>query len=221
MKLLRLMVLTAVCAVLPARVFAQSDFIDWLEQLSGPGPFHGYFMSVGSRAFCTLDEGDGQKIRWWCADDSSPKIRQVVNAEFAFASSDDHSRFQDATSEPQNTLPVHATRVVANYYYRFHPMLDLGVGAGVIVFSGDDFTNQVHPILTPLTLTFTPFGFLHGEKDVRWGRVFRVIYSERYILGDIRAADFHSFASTYLKQGEFNRNVSLSLDFWPILFKNH
>src|SRR5215470_1712626 len=119
MKLLRLMVLTAVCALLPARVFAQSDFIDWLEQLSGPGPFHGYFMSVGSRALCTLDEGDGQKIRWWCADDSSPKIRQVVNAEFAFASSDDNRRFQDALSEPQNTLPVRATRVVANYYYRF------------------------------------------------------------------------------------------------------
>jgi hypothetical protein len=214
-------VLAALCALArPTTVFAQSDIIDWLESLSGPGPFHGYFTSVGSRAFCTVDEGGGQTIRWWCPDDSDRRIKSVVAAEFAWGSSDDHTRFSDATSEPQNTLPVHATRVLANYYYRFHPMLDLGVGAGVVVFSGDDFSKQVHPILSPLTLTFTPFGFLHDEKNIRWGRVFKVQFSERYILGDIRAADFHSLASTYLKQGEFNRNIAIAVDFWPVLFPN-
>lgn len=212
-------VLAATCLLaLPTTAYAQSDFIDWLEGLSGPGPFHGYFMSASSRAFCTVADSNGQTIRWWCPDDTDRNIRTVLSAEFAFASSDSNPRFADAASEPQNRLPVHATRVVANYSYRFHPMLDLGVGAGVIVFSGDDFTNQVHPLLSPLTLTFTPFGFLHDEKNARWGRVLRVKFSERYILGDIRAADFHSFASTYLKQGEFNRNISIGVDFWPVLF---
>jgi hypothetical protein len=223
MKRVLFVVLVALCALArPTSVFAQSDIIDWLESLSGPGPFHGYFMSVSSRAFCSVDEGrgQGQRIKWWCADDSDRRIKQVVEAEFAFTSSDSHTRFQDALSEAQNTQPVHATRVIGNYYYRFHPMLDLGVGAGVIVFSGDDFTNQVHPILSPLTLKFTPFGFLHGDKSLRWGRVFRVEFAERFILGDIRAADFHSFVSTYVKQGEWNRQLSLAVDFWPVLFKN-
>ena len=221
MRRVLFLVLVALCALArPASVYAQSDFIDWLEGLSGPGPFHGYFMSVGSRAFCTVDDGNGQKIKWWCADDSSRAVRTVLAAEFAFGSSDSNTRFSDAPSEPQNTLPVHATRVLANYYYRFHPMLDLGVGAGAIVFSGDDFTNQVHPVLTPLTLSFTPFGFLHEAKNIRWGRVIHVNFSERYILGDIRAADFNSAASKYLKEGEFNRNISIAVDLWPVLFKN-
>ncbi|HUK36111.1 MAG TPA: hypothetical protein VLV86_19475 [Vicinamibacterales bacterium] len=222
MKRALFLAVAALCALArPATVYAQSDFIDWLESLSGPGPFHGYFTSVGSRVFCTMDDGSGQMIKWWCADDSSPKVKNVVAVDFAWSTSGDHTRFSDATAEAQNTLPVHASRILANYYYRFHPMVDLGVGAGVIVFSGDDFSKQVHPILSPLTLSFTPFGFLHGEQSIRWGRVLKLEFSERYILGDIRAADFGSSLSTYLKQGEFNSNFSVAVDFWPVLFKNH
>ena len=117
-----------------------------------------------------------------------------------------------------NVLPVHATRVMVNYQYRFHPMLDLGVGAGTIVFSGDDFANQTHPVLTPLTMTFTPLGFIKGDKE-KWGRVLRLKYSERYILGDIRAQDFHSVVSKYVKNGEWNTGISLSLDVWPFLVR--
>ncbi len=197
----------------PASVYAQSDFIDWLESLSGPGPFHGYFMSASSRVFCTVSDGGGQSARW-CFDDTDEKIKTVMTAEFAYASSDGNPRFSDATAEAQNTLPVHATRVLVNYQYRFHPMIDLGVGLGTIVFSGDDFTNQVHPVLTPLTLTFTPLGFMKGEK-AKWGRVLRVKYSERFILGDIRAQDFNSNVSTYFKSGEWNTGISVGVDFWP------
>jgi len=201
----------------PTGAFAQSEFIDWLEGLSGPGPFHGYFMSGNSRVFCTVSDGGGQSAKW-CFDDTDEKITSVMTAEFAFASSDSNPRFADAAAESQNTLPVHATRVLVNYQYRFHPMIDLGVGLGAMVFSGDDFTNQTHPILTPLTLTFTPLGFLKGDK-AKWGRVLRVKYSERYILGDLRAQDFHSLVSKYVKNGEWNTNISVGVDFWPFLIR--
>jgi hypothetical protein len=217
MKRLLLIVVVALCALArPINAYAQSDFLDWLESLSGPGPFHGYFMSASSRVFCTL--GDGEQRASWCLDDTSEKIKSVMTAEFAFASSDSNIRFTDATAEPQNVLPVHATRVLVNYQYRFHPMIDLGVGVGAIVFSGEDFTNQTHPILTPLTLTFTPLAFLKGDK-AKWGRVLRLKYSERYILGDIRAQDFHSLVSKYVKNGEWNTGISLGVDFWPFLVR--
>jgi len=210
--------LVAVSALLrPAHALAQSEILDWLESLSGPGPFHGYFMSAHSRVFCTFSDGGAQRADW-CFDDTSDKIRSVMTAEFAWASSDSNLRFADATTEPQNVLPVHATRVMVNYQYRFHPMLDLGVGVGGIVFSGDDFTNQTHPVLTPLTMTFTPLGFIKGDK-VKWGRLLRLKYSERYILGDIRAQDFHSLVSKYVKNGEWNTGISLSVDFWPFLVR--
>lgn len=211
--------LVALCALLrPASAFAQSEFIDWLESFSGPGPFHGYFMSANSRVFCTVRDGSTQTATW-CFDDTSDKIRSVMTAEFAFTSSDSNPRFADATSEPQNALPVHATRVLVNYQYRFHPMLDLGVGVGALVFSGDDFSNQTHPILSPLTLTFTPLGFLKGDK-AKWGRVLRITYAERYVLGDLRAQDFHSVVSKYVKNGEWNTGISFGLDFWPFLVRS-
>jgi hypothetical protein len=219
MKRTLAIMVVALCALArPASVYAQSDFIDWLESLSGPGPFHGYFMSASSRVFCTSNDGGTVKADW-CFDDTSEKIKSVMTAEFAFASSDGNLRFADATTEVQNSLPVHATRVLVNYQYRFHPMVDLGVGVGAIVFSGDDFTNQAHPILTPLTMTFTPLGFLKGDK-AKWGRVLRIKYSERYILGDIRAQDFHSLVSKYVKNGEWNTGISFSLDFWPFLVRH-
>jgi hypothetical protein len=219
MKRIVLIGVVALCALMrPVSAFAQTDFLDWLEGLSGPGPFHGYFMSANSRVFCTLNDG-GTTKPGWCFDDTSQKIRTVMTAEFAWASSDSNTRFADASAEAQNTLPVHATRVLVNYYYRFHPMVDLGIGVGAIVFSGDDFTNQTHPVLTPLALTFTPLGFLHDKDNAKWGRLIRIKYSERYILGDIRATDFHSLVSTYLKHGEFNRGISLAVDFWPFLVR--
>jgi len=210
--------LVAVCALMrPASAFAQSDFLDWLESFSGPGPFHGHLRSLNSRALCTLSEDGKQRVDWWCGNDTDPRIRNVVAAEVAWPDSDSHIRFADAPTEPQNTLQVRATRVLVTYAYRFHPMLDLGVSAGALVFSGPDFPNQTHPVLSPLTLTFTPLGFLHGEKTAKWGRVIRVTYAERYVLGDIRAQDFDSLKSTYFKNGEWNTGISMAVDVWPFI----
>jgi hypothetical protein len=218
MRKLPLYLCALLLLTLPRAAHAQSDFWDFIEGFSGPGPFHGYFQSANSRVFCTVSDGGTHNARW-CFDDTSDKIRSVMTAEFAFASSDSNPRFSDAASEPQNALPVHATRVLVNYQYRFHPMVDLGVGVGALIFSGDDFANQTHPILSPFTLTFTPLGFLKGDK-AKWGRVLRITYAERYVLGDIRAQDFHSLVSKYVKNGEWNTGVSFGVDFWPFLVRS-
>jgi hypothetical protein len=216
MKRIVLIGLVAVCALMrPASAFAQTDFLDWLEGLSGPGPFHGYFMSVNSRVLCSINDGGKRSVDWWCGNDTDQRIKTVLGVEVAWPDSDSNPRFADATTELQNNGRVRATRVLVNYYYRFNSMLDVGVGAGWFNFTGADFQNQVHPILTPLTLTFTPLGFIHDEKYAKWGRLIRVKFSERYLLGDIRAQDFDSNISKYFKSGEFNRGVSVGVDFWP------
>jgi hypothetical protein len=211
--------------LVPTGAYAQSDIWDWLGELSGPGPFHASVRSIHSRAFCTVHDGGKVHIDWWCGNDTDPNIRSVVAAEVAWPDSDSNVRFSDVSTavEPQNTKPVRATRVVVNYYYRFHPMVDLGVGGGALVFSGDDFTNQVHPVLSPLNLVFTPFALVKDDKGnpARLGRVIRFKFSERYILGDIRAQDFNSLKSGYFKSGEWNPNFSVSFDLWPIIDQRH
>ena len=218
MKTLRFCVCALLLLSLPRPAYAQSDFWDWIESFSGPGPFHGSFHSVNSRLLCTESTGGTHTVNWWCGDDTRPNIRTVLSAEVAWPDSDSNPRFADAVSELQNNGKVRATRFVVNYSYRFHPMIDLGVGAGVLVFSGDDFRNQSHPVVSPLTLTFTPLGFLHGDGNVaRWGRLIRIKYAERYVMGDIRAQDFNSLKSTYFKSGEWNTNISVMVDFWPFV----
>ena len=211
----------AMFALLPAGAYAQSDIWDWLGELSGPGPFQGRLHTIHSRALCTVHDGGSVHFDWWCGNDTDPHIRWVVTAELARSDSDSNVRFSDVSTaiEPQNTNPVRATRVVVNFNYRFHPMVDLGFGAGALVFSGDDFTNQVHPVLSPLNLVFTPFALVKNDegKPARLGRVIRLKFSERYILGDIRAQDFDSLKSGYFKSGEWNPNFSVSFDLWPLI----
>jgi len=220
MKRVVLILLAAMCALArPANVYAQSDFIDWLEAFSGPGPFHTYYtLSIGTRVLCTYDEGTRHRVST-CLSDIDPKIKTVLTAEYAWASSHDNARFT-GVSDPLNNAPVNSSRVMVNYYYRFSPMLDVGVGGGAFVFTGDGFDNQTHPLLTPLALTFTPLGYLRSEKWVKWGRVIRVKFAEKYVLGDIAAADFKSPAN-YLKHGELNSEIRVGFDFWPFIARHH
>ena len=217
MKRARLCLLALLFVALPGIAHAESDFWDFLEGFSGPGPFHSYFRSIGASVHCTNDEGGTHRVGT-CLSDIDQKIKTVLTAEYAWASSHDNARFE--TVDPNNRTPVNTSRVMVNYYYRFSPMLDVGAGVGAFVFTGDGFTNQTHPMLTPLTLTFTPLGFLHGEQSAKWGRLIRIKFDEKYILGDINSLDFKSPAG-YLKNGEMNRGVAVAVDFWSLLPIRH
>ncbi len=208
MKRVVLIGVLALCALArPANAFAQGDFLDWLEQFSGPGPFHG--VTIGTRVVCVRDNA-GTLEHGLCFNDTDPNIKTVMNVEFGFATSGSQARFPDT---PNDVGVVHASRLNVTYMYRVSPMLDVGIGIGALTFSGDSFENQVHPILTPFAVTFTPLGMLHGPKSVKWGRVLRVKFADRYVFSDIRAVDFHS-ASSYLKHGEFNPGFGIGVDFW-------
>ena len=217
MKWMRLCLCALFLFAMPRPAHAQSDFWDWVESFSGPGPFHSYMRSIGTRVLCTYDEGGTRRVGT-CLSDVDPKIRTVLTVQYAWASSHDNSRFEIV--DPNNRTPVNTSRFLINYYYRFSPMLDLGAGGGAFIFTGDGFDNQAHPVLTPIALTFTPLGFLHGEKSAKWGRVVRVKFDEKYVLGDINSLDFRS-PSGYLKHGEMNRGVSVGFDLWSFIPSHH
>lgn len=214
MRRFRMIALAAVFAALPAAASAQ-DILDWLNGFSGPGPFYGHFgQSVSVRALCIKEDGDGHKAGPCVLDDSDEKIKVVVGVTFSWASSHNNPRFSGAApNDPLNTLPVNASRIEATYSYRVGPMLDVGVGVGALVFSGDGFTNQAHPIFTPVQVSFVPLGFLKARPgQLHWGRLLRLRFADRYVLGDINArADFGS-TSSYLTHGEFNPSYSIGLD---------
>jgi len=207
-------VLAATCALAwPANAHAQGDFLDWLEGLSGPGPFTGVTFSM--RTVCARDDG-GKLTTNWCLNDTDSKIRTVLNVEYGWATTGKQARFPDT---PADQGVIHQQRIAATYMYRVSPMLDVGVGGGVMWLTGDapppasSFDAQVHPIFIPVAVTFTPLGMLQGPTSIKAGRILRIKFSDRYIFKEINALDFKS-ASSYLRHGEFNPSFSIGLDFW-------
>jgi len=212
MTRLRLATALAVCLLWPAGAFAQSDILDWLAEWSGPGPFMGVTFSM--RTVCARDNA-GKLTTNWCLNDTDPNIKTVLNVDYGWATTGKQARFPDT---PADIGVLHQQRVSATYMYRVGPMLDAGIGGGVLWITGDApggafIDAQVHPIFIPIAVTFTPLGMLHGPKSIKAGRILRVRFSERYVFRDISAFDFKS-ASSYLRHGEFNPSFSIGLDFW-------
>ena len=67
-RLIVLVGLFALCC--PAGAYAQSDFLDWLDSFSGPGPFHG--VTIGMRTVCLRDNAG--KLVWFCALSGSEDV---------------------------------------------------------------------------------------------------------------------------------------------------
>jgi len=224
MKKVRLIALIVLVVVRPSGACAQ-DILDWLNSFSGPGPFHGHIgQSISVRALCIKDDeqGAGHHADTCFFDDMDDKIRVLIGVTFSWTSSHDNPRFSSAAStDPLNDLPVNATRLEGTYSYRVSPMVDVGVGAGALVFSGDGFANQVHPFVTAVQMTFVPLGFLRQGAGLKWGRVLKLRFADRYVMGDINAkADFGSTAS-YLTHGEFNPSFSIGVDVLPLFARTH
>jgi hypothetical protein len=218
----RLITLVVAFALLwPAAARAQGDVLDWLGQLSGPGPYksypnpwpHSFFV----RLFC-VTEANGRHDVDTCIDDTDENIKIVVDADYGFTTSR-NSRFNDvaAALEPFNDSLINVNLFDVNYSYRISPMLDVGIGVGTMIFSGDGFNNLTRVTLTPFRISFVPLGYFSGKTGQKWGRVLRIKYSNRRIIGDLSAADFGSTKSTFVTHGEFNQAVEISLDFWPFI----
>jgi hypothetical protein len=207
----------------PLTAHAQSDLLDWLAQYSGPGPFHTnshkpLIQSANFRVVCIKDDGKGGHRADTCfLDDIDGSIKIVIGATFSWTPSTD-PRFKDAT-DPNNTQPINESRIEGTYSYRISPMLDVGVSAGAVVLTGVGFNNQTHPFFAPVQMTFVPFGFARGGWHLKWGRVLKLRFADRYVLGDIDAKNDFGSTSAYLTHGEFNPSFGITLDFLPLFAK--
>ena len=215
MRKMRFCVLAVVLALWPAAARAQDGgFWDFLESFSGPGPAKGFTLT--GRLLCI----DQQKTVYWaCFNDAKQDLKWILRLEttLPYMTTDDHPRFSDT---PNDKRPVHIYKFGGTMYYRFHPMLDMGAGLGVYMFSGEGVTQPSRLTATPLSLVFTPFGWVRSSPTAtKWGRLLRVNFSETYVMTGISPDKFSSISS-YVKGGEFVNNVSLGVDFgsfigWP------
>src|SRR5436190_2677914 len=139
----RLGILVIALMLWPTGAYAAAGWWAWLEELSGPGPFHGWGLSTP--VLCTSD-GDIVSCR---SRSESRRPKRLVVLGIARLGSGDNLRFKDERN-PGDRREVHLTQVSGSYLFRLHPAVDVGAGAGMMRFSGEGFEPLWKVTLVPV-----------------------------------------------------------------------
>jgi len=217
MRKVLLIGLVALCALAqPANSFAQGEFIDWLEGLSGPGPYKSVLTGYDVRVWCPskgegLADSRARKI-WNCLLDDADRTRGVLSFGSSFASSGNRRLFLDDQADVRD---VKERRFTTAFVYRLNRVLDVGGSFDAIRFSSDQgnafsfwrvgFGPRV--ILTPLGAA--------KPQNRRAGSVNRVLHFQldaTYIPQGVKAQDFNNGVSRFDAGEEFQVRTSLVVD---------
>jgi len=160
---------------------AKADIWDWLEQLSGPGPFNGRGKlpeSATATIYCHgFDSGSGWLRLLNRADARGPCVFADVHN---FEAPDDERFFR-----------VRATLTEFGPTYRIAPPVEVGIGVGLIRF------NSTGKITDRMTISFPRVVFkplllvpsLQEKRKGNWGFI-QMYFRETHILGKLNQDDF-------------------------------
>jgi len=146
MKRVRFVLLLGMCFVWPASAFAQSDFIDWLQSQSGPGPYKNQLVAYEVRIWClprplvnpTKEELDTEakpfrKLRNCLADDYD-RTRSALSIGGTFTSTANRQLLLD---DPADVREVRENVFSFAYIHRINRVIDLGGALSLLRFAGD------------------------------------------------------------------------------------
>jgi|RhiMetdeSRZDD1v2_1073273.scaffolds.fasta_scaffold214113_2 hypothetical protein len=200
MTKLRSLPLLLVFALWPS--LARADgIIDWIEKMSGPGPWKG----VGFDLLFCIDKT--HKVAFECWRRPAPNEHRLPEDErhiidiavVRYWTLANRPRFDDI---PGDTRGMKLLRIEPQYAYRFHRAIDVGVGVGFWRFSGEehgDFDPFWTVTFTPINVLFSPLALLQRDVPRKWQRVFQLQVAESLLTG-LDGADFDS--PTKFKSGK-------------------
>src|SRR5882672_10009357 len=164
MKWGRLVVLLGVITLWPSGAYAASGFWAWLEELSGPGPFHGWVLAAP--VLCTNDD-----VLVSCqARSESHRPKRLLVVSIGGLGSGDNLRFKDEANTPDRR-EVNVLQVSGTYMFRLHPTVDVGFGAGALRFSGHGFDPLWRFTLIPASVSARPLALVKQWQYKWWAYV--------------------------------------------------
>jgi hypothetical protein len=86
-----------------------------------------------------------------------------------------------------------------------------------VKFTGQNVNDTWHPI-TPVQMT-SCCSFIRKGPGEKWGRLLRLRFADRWVLGNIDARKDFGSTSSYLTHGEFNPSFSVGLDIWSLFVR--
>ncbi|MEP7309443.1 MAG: hypothetical protein ABJA98_28390 [Acidobacteriota bacterium] len=224
---------------LPAPARASIGWWDYLEEMSGPGPFSkrgplGIF-TIDTGVACRIDtpassDQAGRGSRWVfinsadCALDPTRRGPRKVTDFFsvrlgATSTEGDRPLFSDRSRELQGK--VTAWTVEAKFTRRLDAAIELAAGGGIIFFTGDTIDHQIaRPTVTPLSIVFTPIGLLHRHSPEKFDGLVGLRFEQIAVLGGLTAKDFNRTSTSSFQSDNIDliRRFSITLDVSPFVF---
>jgi hypothetical protein len=224
---------------MPAPARAGIGWWDYLEEMSGPGPFDrrgplGIF-TVDTGVACRIDApaANDQAVRgsrWVFANSADCALdptrsgpRRVTNFFSvrlgASSTEDNRPLFSDRPNELQGK--VTAWTVEAKFTRRLDASIELAAGGGVIFFTGDTIDHRIaRPTVTPLSVVFTPIGLFHRTNPQKYDGLIGLRFEEIGVLGGLQATDFNRRSTSSFQSDNIDliRRFSITIDISPLVF---
>lgn len=227
-------VLAVAAAVLaPARAEAHAGWWDWIEGLSGPGPFSNGWV-VDFRPLCSVrvpppqqrtadaarntEDAPEQWTSAFGSSDLSQHCRVNSNEVRGYfevrggviSTAEDKGLFHDKPDELRGKATAHHVQVA--FMRQIDPMLAVGAGAGVIWFNGQNIDGTVSRFtFTPFSVAMSPLRLVN-RKNSRLGFLL-VRYEEIAIVGGMQASDYNKLSTSSFKIGnDAVRSISITVD---------
>lgn len=198
------LIVTVVLASWPAR--AEASFLSWLEELSGPGPFHGVMVMVPVKCI----RGDA---RSGCGSGDSLTEATLGLRIGAFRSDPDRPRFQDLDEKADdNRGAVSVVPVSLLYVAHLHRSLEVGAGAGFMRVSGSGFDAFYRVTVTPVSAAFAPAALHPAWSRSPWSRFVRLEADITGVPQGFRGRDFGNARTRYDSGFEFLGRYGVLLD---------
>lgn len=209
---------------------AEWDFFEWLERLSGPGPFKSLagfnftetFACYGVKSQTSVEaltRTTGDPGIW--ADISCGRAaRQRIWARFGLKvmrlKGDNDLQYITVAplSEDDRKVRLWGFMFVTDVSLR--PYLDVGAGAGVLRFSGPLFDTFTRFALEPTRVTVKPLAI--GDRvPGRWREVLELRHTILYVPGGFDDRDFNAVLGSFNTKSEFQSKFSIVLNLAPLV----
>jgi len=224
-------ILWLLCLGAPSR--ADASIMDWLDRLSGPGPFWGidFDMQVNcpSRASSSVNQGNRFKVLAAnivisCPDERFDKrhVNWYLTPGLGWTKQLNHLGDVPPTN-PDATKAIGTDKLGTAIDYTVAPAVDIGAGAGFLYFYGPRFVNFARPYVQPFRVAIRPGLFKPGASTESTSSTVRgalaINFSVTMIVGTIAGSDFGVPASSFHVHNEFVPEVGISLDVLRPLFR--
>lgn len=163
---------------LPAQALGWDKWWDYLDQLSGPGPFHGK-SAIAFTVGC-LDQNRSIEVRHALRDPTWRNPCLYID-------------WRDLDATPKAPYGhVTANLVDTGLSIQVKPFLELGAGVGMASFRtavGDREIAKHNFTITPVRIVFRPLRFRGWSDDTRAGFL-QIVVRDTVRFGRLTAADF-------------------------------